>query len=103
MEPGHIGWGGNSGFGALNLAVQFGATKILLVGYDMNIHRGRHWHPDHPCGMHNPTTGTAGRWRRAIDAAAPALRGAGVTVINCSPVSSLHAFPVMQFAEALTA
>src|SRR3954470_8816460 len=35
FEPtGKLGSGGNSGFQALNLAVQFGAKRIVLVGFD---------------------------------------------------------------------
>lgn len=98
-----IGWGGNSGFGALNLAVQFGATKIILVGYDMTIRYGSHWHGDHPSGMSNPKTGNVERWRRAIDAAAVPLSRVGIAVFNCSAVSALQNYPKMTFKEALAA
>jgi hypothetical protein len=43
-EPGVIGGGRNSGFQALNLAVQFGAARILLVGYDMTCGKHKHWY-----------------------------------------------------------
>lgn len=98
-----IGWGGNSGFGALNLAVQFGATKIILVGYDMRVDFGSHWHGDHPAGMHNPKSGNVVRWCRAVDGAAKQLKPVGVEVINCSPISALQNYPKMTLAEALVA
>ena len=37
------------GYQAINLAVNFGVNKILLIGYDMRVVDGRsHWHGDHP-------------------------------------------------------
>lgn len=98
---GEVGWGGNSGFQAINLAVQFGAKKIVLVGYDMRVDRGLHWHPDHPRGMHNPTARNVERWRRVTDGAAELLRALKIEMINASAVSSLRAYPKMSLAEAL--
>lgn len=103
VEPvGTVGWGGNSGFHALNLAVQFGAKRIVLVGYDMTIKAGCHWHGRHPGAMHNPTAGIAERWRRAVDAAAAVIEQLGVEVINASPVSALRSYPKMDFKAALS-
>jgi len=96
-EPGTVGWGGNSGFHALNLAAQFGAGRVLLVGFDMSI---GHWHGKHPTGMNNPREVTLARWRRALDRAAPVLKAAGIEVINCSMASALTAYPKMKFEEA---
>jgi hypothetical protein len=101
-EPGTIGWGGNSGFQAINLAVQFGAKKLILVGYDMRLDRGLHWHGAHPKSMNNPTPRNVERWCRAVDSTAPILAQMGIPAINCSPVSMLTAFPKMSLAEALT-
>jgi hypothetical protein len=98
---GTIGWGGNSGFAALNLAVQFGAKRIILVGFDMRLDRGIHWHGAHSDGLHNPNHGVVLRWRRVIDQVAPTLAALGVTVLNASPVSALQAYPKVDFAEAL--
>lgn len=40
--------GGNSGYGAINLAYLFGARRIVLVGFDMQRTGGRaHWFGDH--------------------------------------------------------
>lgn len=88
-EPGTIGGGGNSGFQALNLAIQFGARRILLLGYDMH---GGHWHGDHPAGMAQPKDDTMARWRRAFQANAPLIAAMGVEVINCTPGSALTCF-----------
>jgi hypothetical protein len=100
-QAGEIGWGGNSGFHALNLAAQFAAAKIILVGYDMRLDRGLHWHGPHPKGQNNPLAKNVERWRRAIDNAAPVFEALGVPVINASPVSTLTAYPKMTLTEAL--
>lgn len=100
---GIIGWGGNSGFHALNLAVQFGVKRIILVGYDMHLDAGLHWHGRHPQGLNNPTTGNVARWRNCIDAAAPVMREIGVEVLNASPISALKNYEKVDFASAIGA
>lgn len=97
---GTIGWGGNSGFGALNLAVQFGCKRIILVGYDMRLDKGVHWHGLHP-NLHNPNDRNVARWRRVTDEAAITLRTLGVQVLNASPISALTAYEKVPYAEAL--
>lgn len=96
-----VGWGGNSGFQALNLAVQMGAKKIVLVGYDMTTVHGLHWHGSHPRGMNNPTENNVRRWCRAVDGAADDLEPLGIKVVNCSPVSALQRYEKMGLKEAL--
>jgi hypothetical protein len=98
---GVIGWGGNSGFGALNLAVQFGCNPIILVGYDMRLDRGVHWHGLHGRGLTNPHVKNVERWRRCVDGCEPILTGLGIRVFNASPVSWLQAYPKMDLMEAL--
>lgn len=101
-RPGVIGWGGNGGFHALNLAVQFGARKIILVGYDMTLNAGIHWHGPHVGpNMTNPTSSNVKRWRTAVDGTAPVLLKLGVKVINASMVSTLQNFPKMTLEQAL--
>lgn len=99
---GEIGWGGNSGFGAVNLAVQFGVNRIILVGFDCRIDKGRHWHADHPISLNNPTEKTTARWRRVLDEAAPTFRGLDIEVLNASPVSALISYPKVTLEEALS-
>lgn len=97
-QPGRLGAGGNSGFQAVNLAVQFGATAILLIGFDM---RGSHWHGRHPQPLRNPDESSFPRWRKVLDGAAGKLRSLGVDVVNASPVSALNAYPKMTTERAL--
>jgi hypothetical protein len=96
-----VGWGGNSGFQSINLVLQFGVSRIILVGYDMSIDRGTHWHGDHPQGLSNPRSRNVDRWRRALDNAVVDIERLGVEVINTSMDSALCSYPKMQFEEAL--
>lgn len=100
---GTVGWGGNSGFHALNLAVQMRPSKIILVGYDMTLAHGVHWHGKHPSGMNNPIEGNVARWRRCIDEAAEVIEALGIQAINASPISALERYPKMSLLEALDA
>jgi hypothetical protein len=86
---GVIGHGGNSGYQALNLAVQFGANPIFLVGFDFV---GGHWHADHPRALRNPTPRGMAQWAKALDAAADDLDAWGIRVINLSSVSILKRY-----------
>ena len=100
---GKLGIGGNSGFHALNLAVQFAAKRIVLVGFDMTIEHGTHWHGEHPRGLTNPREFNMERWRRVLDATAPVLRELGIEVLNTSEVSKLNAFPKVRLSDVATA
>ena len=87
----------------MNLAVQFGARKVVLVGFDMRVDQGTHWHGDHPKGLNNPAEVNVARWRRVLDRQADKLNRLGVEVLNASPVSSLTAYPKIEFAAAIGA
>lgn len=101
-EPGVIGSGGNSGFQALNIAVQLGASKIILVGFDMNDQNLGHWYGrNRGMGRSNPTEDNFRRWRAAFGAAAPDLKRMGVDVVNASPVTALTCFRRQTIAATL--
>lgn len=100
-SPGVVGWGGNSGFNCLNWVAQLSPSKIIFVGFDMTREFGMHWHQAHGAGLSNPTNHNIFRWRRAVDRAAKPLREAGISVLNCSPISRLINYPRMRFEEAL--
>lgn len=86
------------GYQAINLAVNFGAKRILLVGYDMqNIGGLSHWHGEHP-NKQRPI------WKHRIEHfknMLPDLKKRRIEVINCSPGSALDAFPMGDIADEL--
>lgn len=100
-QRGLIGWGGNSGFQALNWVIQCGVRWIALVGYDMRLDLGTHWHGRHPLGLNNPSPAAVARWRSILDEESGRLCSAGIEVINCSEVSVLIAYPKMSLLAAL--
>lgn len=101
-KPGVLGGGGpNSGFQAINLAIQFGAKRILLVGFDMHAAAGLHWHGPHGGGLNNPSDGTFVKWRGILDGAAGFIRSMDIDVVNASPGSALNAYPKMTVAQAM--
>lgn len=102
-EIGRIGCGlrsggGHSGFHAINLAVQFGAKRIVLVGFDMRIDLGSHWHG---AKARRKNASEMQECRCALDGCASQFASLGVDVINASPVSALKAYPKMGLMEAI--
>lgn len=98
---GEIGWGGNSGFHAVNLAVQFGASRIALCGFDMSLARGVHWHGRHPAPLINPQQRSVDKWREILDGQARRLSALGIEVFNCSEHSALANFPKLDLLSVL--
>ncbi len=100
---GKTGSGGNSGFQALNLSIQWGAKRILLIGFDMTDKPGSlHWYGHNQWrGANNPDRHNFKRWIASFENAAKQCRELGVEVINCSAVSALTCFPQMMIEEAL--
>ena len=88
--PNALATGGNSGHQALNLAVLAGASRVLLLGYDMG-HAGErtHWHRGHPG---RTDRAAFGRFRNAAASTVAPLAALGVEVINCSG-GALECFP----------
>lgn len=97
-DPGRIHYGSTSGFQALNLALLFGARRVVLVGFDMHSKRGRHFFGDHPEPLSN--------WMR-FETVVPFFRRAAaalspeVAIVNATPGSALDCFPMMPLEGAL--
>jgi hypothetical protein len=102
-KPLTIGNGGNSGFQALNLAVQFGAKDIILIGYDFNAAGGDlHWYGRNKAlGMNNPSPSNFQRWLRGFDSIRKDVQAFGLTVINTSEISSIPHFRKAKLADIL--
>lgn len=91
FEPGKIHYGHNAGFQGVNLAIQFGAKHIDLVGFDMRWPDGKsHFFGDHPEPLtNNPDFRT---FIQEFNRAAQTLP-AEIDIVNCTPGSALHCFP----------
>lgn len=102
--PGVIRWrptgwsshGGNSGHQSLQFAVEHGAERVLLLGFDHQHTGGKsHFHGDHP---HNRRVrlGNApacNSWVAKMKRSALELKKRGVEVINLSRETALECFP----------
>lgn len=101
LDPARIRTGQNSGFQCINLAVLFGASRILLLGFDFKSGQGgqQHWFPN--SARKAITHHNYPAWLQAAQTLPPALARAGVTVLNCSPGSALSCFPRSTIAQTL--
>lgn len=87
------------GYQAINLAVNYGASRILLVGYDCRtIGNQSHWHGDHPNGQRTFWPERVKHFRNLV----PDLLKRGVLVVNCTPGSALKCFIVGDLQEELS-
>lgn len=99
-QKGKIHFGGNSGYQAINLAYHFGATRMILLGYDMQRTGGRsHWHGDHPSGLsrHSPLED----WVVQFRSLAADLKHDGIGVVNASRETALTCFERKDLEAAL--
>ena len=97
--PGFIHFNSNSGAQAVNLAVLWGARRLILVGYDMGPVNGK----EHFFGLHPKTLKRDSPYAsmiRNFDQIASDLSRMGVTTVNCSAESHLKCFNKMTLAEA---
>lgn len=101
-DPSSIHTGGNGGFQALHLAVLFGASRIVLLGYDFQATGNRsHWHGDHPPGLSNSRRRYA-TWAEPMNALARDLaRRGGCEVLNASRATAIDCFQRIEVEEAL--
>ncbi len=99
FEPNTLRIGNNSGYAAINLAVQLGYSHLILLGYDLGPTDGQtHFHE----GYAQPTSDIAFRkMREYFQLIAGPLSRAGITVVNGSPESSLTFWPRMTPEKAL--
>jgi hypothetical protein len=100
LKPGIIHTGANSGYQALNLAVQLGVSQIILLGYDMRMKAGkRHFFGDHPGALNKNSN-----YRLFIErfyTTLADLKSQRVEVLNCTPGSALDCFERRDLADVI--
>lgn len=101
-DPTGLRNGRNSGYAALNLAVHFGAARIILLGYNMSHQSGAHFFGDHPVALGQSAALYPG-FRKTFGTMVEPLKALGVEVINCTVGTSLNVFPQRPLREVLTA
>lgn len=99
FDPENIHYGSNSGFQAINLAILFGAQRIVLVGFDMQlVHGKRHFFGDHPEGLRNMKSYAT--FIPNFNLAAKRLPS-NIQIFNATPGSALECFPKVDLDEVL--
>lgn len=86
LDPTGVRTGHVSGYQAINMAVHFGAARIVLLGYDM---KGNHFFGSHPDGSRPPFAMAVHAFSTLVDP----LKALGIEIVNCTPGTALHAFP----------
>jgi hypothetical protein len=102
MKPGRIYAGGNTGYQLLGLAFIWGAARIVLLGYDMQLgpqgeihHHGAHER------LRNPSEANLRDWTQRFVQLGADLSEQGVEVINASRRTALTCFERMPIERAL--
>lgn len=100
-EPTGLRTGRNTGAAAINLAVHFGASRVILLGYDMDAKDEAHSHffGAHPLGLRGGSPYAL--FRQMFATMVEPLRNLDVHVVNCSRQTALTCFPRMPLAEVL--
>lgn len=109
-DPRGVREGKNSGYAAINLAVHLGASRVVLVGYDMRSRGSRHhWDarevderllaPGDHAHLVNPPPFEL--FLPAFQSIIEPLEDLGVEVINCTTGSALDCFPHAELVEVV--
>jgi len=90
----------NSGARAIEFAMEAGADRVLLLGFDCSVKNGTHCHGDHK-RTKNPDAARCQKWlRHFADVQKMAVRR-GIEIINCSRETAITSFNRMPLPEAL--
>lgn len=96
----------------INIAYHYGITKMILIGWDMRfpgkVNRTTYKQPRHYFGedaltaKHWPMTGPEGELDGLImEMNTIKPENYGIEIINCTPGSAMHCFPMMDLENAL--
>lgn len=106
--PDRVALGGNGCHQSINLAVHLGATRILLLGVDMQsgkVFRDGAWRvSDHFAWMGRHADDSKPPYAEAISYLATLvqpLTQLGIEVINCTPQSAVRCFPMRPLHDTL--
>lgn len=95
--------GGNSGYQAIGVAAHLGATRIVLLGYDMHCANGRtHWHGGHSGGTREGEyERRCVKWLKNYRTLVHPLEKMRVEVLNATPGSALKGWEQRPLQEIL--
>lgn len=97
LDPTGVKTGHDSGYQSINLAVLLGASKIVLLGYDMQAGKTDHFFGSHPDHSKPPFSRCLDAYKTLVEP----LKSVGVEIVNCTPGSALRCFPMASLQETL--
>ena len=105
-------WNDSTGASAINLAVHFGAKRIILYGFDMRVWAEKEvreafgiYNPQLKTNFHTDYHANAGRknpyaaFLKPFPAIARALKDLGIECLNATPGSAITEFPIVDPAR----
>lgn len=105
-RPGYIGWNGHSGALAINMAINAGARRVILLGYDMKLNESnkQHWHALYRSAERtdfDPRRLPFERHMNSFPQIAIDAKRMGVEIINANPDSAIEEFKKIDIHELL--
>lgn len=98
----HTAYGAyNSGMRAIQLAMEQGASKIILLGYDCSVENGTHWHGDHR-KTQNPDALKCKKWMAQFHQIALIAKAMKVDVVNCSRKTAMKCYRIGDLRKELS-
>lgn len=108
-KPGNVSWNGNTGAAAIGIAVQAGAKRIILLGFDMKMgdNKFQHWHDLYNKGQ--LAVNDQRRLRKlpfdrhlaGFPVIAEDAKALGVTILNACPDSAIQCFPKVSVKDVI--
>jgi len=102
-DPNYIHYHHGSGPQIVNIALHYGITRMLLVGWDMKYGEKRHYFGEYPPPLlHFPKTGPNGEMTgliKEMETIKPEIYG--IEIINCTPGSAMKCFPFGRLEDYL--
>jgi len=99
LQPDALGFGGNSGCGAVNLAFLLGARRVFLLGFDCKHEAQHHWHS---WTIEDPNPHAFPKFLEGWCAVARDLpRWPGREIVNLCPDSAIPFFPKAEPSSVL--
>lgn len=102
-DTGALRTGKNSGYQAIGLAYHFGASRIVLLGFDMRLgrHGELHWNERSDGQTPQGFAQTLGLMLPKFETLRDPLAIAGVQVVNATPGSALRVWPMVRLGDVL--
>jgi len=106
-NPKMVSWNANSGAAAISLAASAGASRIVLLGFDMSLDASgyQHWHGEYrryPRDVqHEKSNLPFVRHLQGFPAIAKDAKARGIEILNASPTSAIKEFPKIYISDVL--